>query len=368
MVPVVASISELPDAITYANDRPNCRWYVAKRAVALGAADQVPAEWGEAITAATAGADLSAEAMRALGGKGQALKNADGSFSYPTRNRGDLARAFKAFGRGQNKVALKRYLLRRARALHATDLVPDSWKPIRAAATGTDEVGLWVAQVRDLITEAGFDPDEFEAGTDGFETDYLKYQDDPQGYVEELIAANHEPDDDDTDEDDTVEPETPAVPEAVAEPVQPVAVPLAASNTFTTAGSNTPYVNVYTSPAPAAAAEFNQDALIAALKAAVTEGVTEALTAAKKPPLVDDTTGDPLSPEDAALVPDDLAADAPVDTAPVDAAPVDVESAKQSLRDKFGSMHKPKKPKVAPVPVAASVEAMRERIAARTAS
>lgn len=362
MVPVVASISELPDAITYANDRPNCRWYVAKRAVALGAADQVPPEWGEGITAAVAAADLNAEQRDALAKKGIALK--DGSF--PIRNRTDLAKAVRALGRAKNRVAAKKHILKRARALHSTDLLPDSYKPLTSATVSNDEVGLWVAQVRDLITEAGFDPDEFEAGTDGFETDYLKYQDDPQGYVEELIAANHEPDDDDTDEDDTVEPETPAAPEAVAEPVQPVAVPLAASNTFTT-GSQ-PYVNVYTSPTPAAAAEFNQDALIAALKAAVTEGVTEALTAAKKPPLVDDTTGDPLSPEDAALVPDDLAADAPVDTAPVDAAPVDVESAKQSLRDKFGSMHKPKKPKVAPVPVAASVEAMRERIAARTAS
>lgn len=371
MVPVVASASELPAAISYAQSHSESRWYVARRAHTLGQPELIPAEWGEALVAATAGADLSTGQLAALGKKGQALKNSDGSFSYPTRNRAELARAFQAFGRARNKVAAKRYLLRRARGLHALDLVPDSWKPLRASADSQGEAELWVSQVRNLITDAGFDPAEFEADTEGFITDYLEYQDDPQGYVQELIAA-HEASDDDTEDEETDEPEAVAEADVPAEPVEAPAVtapvPVAASGvTYTTTAGSNPYVLINTSPAVQAPPQFDMDALTAAIKAAAAEAataaVTEALTAAKKKPLpgdvpVDDTTGEPLPPEDAALVPDDSVGPVAEDD------PVDVESAKQSLRDKFGA-HKPMKKTPVPKPVAASVTAMRERIAAR---
>lgn len=370
MVPVVASAEELPDAIRYAQSRPNCRWYVTKRAEALGAVDQIPAEWGEVLTAATAAADLNTEQRDALAKKGIALK--DGSF--PIRNRTDLAKAVRAVGRAKNRAAAKRHILKRARALHSTDLLPDSYKPLTSATVPADEVGLWVAQVRDLITEAGFDPDEFEAGTDGFETDYLEYKDNPQDYVAELVATEHDPEDE-TD-DGSTDLEAPSAPEAAAEaPAAPIpvaastVVPTSSYLTTTTTGTM-PYVNVYTAPAAPQPTEVkvDADALVAALKAAAAEAaqaaVAEAMTAAKKPP-VDDTTGEPLPPEDAAAVPDDVAAG---DTPPAaDAAPVDVDAAKQALRDRFGS-HKPMRKKTPPAPVAASVTAMRERIAARTAS
>lgn len=381
MVPVVASADELPEAIRYAEGRPQARWYVAKRAAVFGREADIPSAWGEAVTttpltAATAGGDLSTDQLAALGKKGQALKNADGSYSYPTRNRGDLANAFQAFGRGKNKVALKRYLLRRARALHSTDLIPDSWKPLRAAATVTaDEVGLWVAQVRDLIKDAGFDPDDFEAGTDGFETDYREYQDNPQGYVDELVAAQHEPGDDDDETDDgeqPTEPEQPSAPEAATEAPAaptPVAAAVGQLTPLTTTTAGTPYVNVYTAPQPAQPQSVNVDvdALVAAMKTAAADAAreaVEALTAAKAKPLTDDQ-GNPVPPGDTAMVPDDTAdtADTP-DTSPADDSPVDVDAAKQALRDRFGS-HKPMKRKP-PKPVAASVTAMRERIASRT--
>jgi len=85
---------------------------VSRRAHAFEAADQIPTEWGDAITAASG--SPSTDEMAALGKKGQALRNEDGSYSYPTRNRGELAKAFQAYGRARNKVAAKRYLLRRA--------------------------------------------------------------------------------------------------------------------------------------------------------------------------------------------------------------------------------------------------------------
>jgi hypothetical protein len=385
MVPIVASVAELPDAIKYAEDRPNSRWFVSRRAIALGAADQIPAEWGEAITAATEAADLNTAQRDALAKRGIALK--DGSF--PIRNRTDLSKAIRALGRAKNRAAAKRHILKRARALHSTDLLPDSYKPLTSATVSNDEAGLWVAQVRDLITESGNDPDAFEAGTDGFEADYEQYKDDPQGYVDELIAANADTDDtDDTDDEsdesddekdaDTVtEPEAaPAAPAQVV-PTMPVAASgmmsaeqVAASYLTTATSGASPSVQIFTAPAAAPASptvQIDVDALVAAIKAASKEAVDEALTAAKKPP-VDDTTGQPLPAEDAALVPDDVPA--PPDAAPpADAAPVDLGAAKEKLRGKFGP--KPsKKPKDPPVAASAmtSAASMRERMAARTAS
>jgi hypothetical protein len=380
MVPIVASVAELPDAIKYADDRPNSRWFVSRRAIALGAADQIPTEWGEAITAATEAADLNTAQRDALAKRGVALK--DGSF--PIRNRTDLSKAVRALGRAKNRAAAKRHILKRARALHSTDLLPDSYKPLTSATVSNDEAGLWVAQVRDLITESGNDPDEFEAGTDGFEADYEQYKDDPQGYVDELIAANADTDDEESDESDdekdadtVTEPEAaPAAPAQVV-PTMPVAASgmmgaeqVAANYLTTTTGTTAPSVQIFTAPAATPApptVQIDVDALVAAIKAASKEAVDEALTAAKKPP-VDDTTGEPLPPEDAALVPDGVPAPPADDSAPAPDAPVDLGAAKEKLRGKFG----PKPAKKAKPPVAASVLAsaasMRERMAARSVS
>src|SRR5882757_1416325 len=352
MVPIVASVADLPAAIAYAQDRPQSRWYVSRRAHAFEAADQIPAEWGDAITAAS-GAP-STDEMAALGKKGQALRNEDGSYSYPTRNRGELAKAFQAYGRARNKVAAKRYLLRRARSLHATDLIPDSWKPLRAAAAPADEVNLWVSQVRELLTSAGLDPDEVEADTDGFETDYRQYQDNPQGYVDELIAASQEPDDEEETPDDETADEPVTEPEATVTPAPAVPMPVAAAGYLTSTTSNPASVTqIFTASPPAhVPPQFDMDSLVAAIKAASKEAVDEALAAAGKKPLVDDTTGAPLPPEDAALVPDDVAAD-DMTAAPAD-VPVDMDAAKTALRDRFGSKPKKKAKAVPPVPVTAA--------------
>jgi len=365
MVPIVASVADLPAAIAYAQDRPQSRWYVSRRAHAFEAADQIPAEWGDAITAAS-GAP-STDEMAALGKKGQALRNEDGSYSYPTRNRGELAKAFQAYGRARNKVAAKRYLLRRARSLHATDLIPDSWKPLRAAAAPADEVALWVSQVRELLTSAGLDPDEVEADTDGFETDYRQYQDNPQGYVDELIAATQESDDEEETPDDESADEPVTEPEATVAPAVPaVPMPVAAASYLTSTTSNPASVTqIFTASPPAQVPpQFDMDSLVAAIKAASKEAVDEALTAAGKKPLVDDTTGEPLPPGDAALVPDGMGADM---TDTPDAAPVDVEAAKTALRDRFGSKPKKKAKPADAVPVPVTAAVLRERIAARSA-
>lgn len=47
--------------------------------------------------------------------------------SYPIRNVGELQKAIQAYGRSGNKAATKRWIMRRARELNRTDLIPDNW-------------------------------------------------------------------------------------------------------------------------------------------------------------------------------------------------------------------------------------------------
>jgi hypothetical protein len=48
--------------------------------------------------------------------------------SYPIINKEDLKNAIKAFGRtGVNKVATKRHILKRAKALNVMSLIPEKW-------------------------------------------------------------------------------------------------------------------------------------------------------------------------------------------------------------------------------------------------
>ena len=58
-----------------------------------------------------------------LAGEGKAMK--DGSF--PIENKSDLENAIKAYGRAKNKAAAKRHIIKRAKALGATDMLPADW-------------------------------------------------------------------------------------------------------------------------------------------------------------------------------------------------------------------------------------------------
>lgn len=69
-------------------------------------------------------AALTDEQRQALAKNGQAMP--DGS--YPIRNRADLAHAIKAIGRAKNKAATRAWIIQRAKALDAVDLIPASWR------------------------------------------------------------------------------------------------------------------------------------------------------------------------------------------------------------------------------------------------
>jgi hypothetical protein len=59
-----------------------------------------------------------------LAKKGHAM----GDGSFPIENTGDLKNAISAFGRAGNKAAAKAHIIKRAKALGATDMLPDGWK------------------------------------------------------------------------------------------------------------------------------------------------------------------------------------------------------------------------------------------------
>lgn len=67
--------------------------------------------------------EFSSKQRENLAMKKQAMP--DGSF--PIRNTADLKRAIQAFGRAKDKNAAKRWIMKRARELNATDLLPESW-------------------------------------------------------------------------------------------------------------------------------------------------------------------------------------------------------------------------------------------------
>lgn len=56
----------------------------------------------------------------------QKLAMPDGS--YPIRNRSDLKNAIASYGRAKHPEKVKQWIIKRARALNAVDLLPESWK------------------------------------------------------------------------------------------------------------------------------------------------------------------------------------------------------------------------------------------------
>lgn len=66
--------------------------------------------------------EFSSKERETLTKKGHALP--DGS--YPIENVADLKRAIKAYGRAKNQSAAAKHIAKRAKALGASDLIPQS--------------------------------------------------------------------------------------------------------------------------------------------------------------------------------------------------------------------------------------------------
>lgn len=68
-------------------------------------------------------ADFSAEERRKLAKEGKAMR--DGSF--PIRNRDDLKNAIGLAGNSKDPKKARRFIIRRARAIGASGMIPETW-------------------------------------------------------------------------------------------------------------------------------------------------------------------------------------------------------------------------------------------------
>jgi hypothetical protein len=79
-------------------------------------------------------AGLDTDTRRSLAKQGKAMPDADGSGGrFPIRNRSDLAKAIRAVGRAKGgdagRAAVRRHIMRRARALGLSNMIPSNWNP-----------------------------------------------------------------------------------------------------------------------------------------------------------------------------------------------------------------------------------------------
>lgn len=104
---------------------------------------------------ATQKRDFSEDERDNLAGKGKALP--DGS--YPIENKGDLKNAIQAYGRAKDKGRAKAWIIRRAKALGATSMLPDNW-----VSKGDDETdSVESVEVNDHIEKGGTVAEESHA-------------------------------------------------------------------------------------------------------------------------------------------------------------------------------------------------------------
>jgi hypothetical protein len=73
--------------------------------------------------------DYSASQRRRMAANGQAMR--DGSF--PIADQTDLENAIQSVGRAANYESARRHIIRRARALGLTDILPEEWKKMEKA-------------------------------------------------------------------------------------------------------------------------------------------------------------------------------------------------------------------------------------------
>jgi hypothetical protein len=133
-IPPVVTRDDLPRAIEAAASDESIRWYVIKKADSLRALDMLP-DWdlsGIAGGITAASRFFSADTRRNYAKQGVALS--DGSFPIPDRDA--LRRAIVRLNTTtKDKGRVRRHIVKRARALNALGMLPDSWA---VTASGQD--------------------------------------------------------------------------------------------------------------------------------------------------------------------------------------------------------------------------------------
>jgi hypothetical protein len=102
-------------------------------------------------------AKYSADDMKDMASKGQAMKNDNGDPSYPIKDVSDLKKAIKAVGRGgADHDAIRRHIIKRAKALGASDLIPDNWASDGSMKESEVRVGDVTEYYGDTSNVSGF--------------------------------------------------------------------------------------------------------------------------------------------------------------------------------------------------------------------
>jgi len=114
--------------------------------------------------------EFSSKRREELESEGKAMKGG----GYPIENKGDLENAIRAFGRAKNKAATKAWIKKRARALGATEMLPENWD----SATGDKLVirDVWLA-TDEVIEDAKRNPDDDNDDNDNDDNDDDDYGD-----------------------------------------------------------------------------------------------------------------------------------------------------------------------------------------------
>lgn len=100
---------------------------------------------GKAASGVTTKAKYSAEQLRQMLADGHALRGPDGEPDYPIGDREDLENAIRAVGRGSGSHdAIRAYIVRRAKELGLSDLIPPEWSAEKDAK---------IAEVKALVRE-----------------------------------------------------------------------------------------------------------------------------------------------------------------------------------------------------------------------
>ena len=125
-------------------------------AIAGGAKAEPPDAIAAAIDALfspVAKRTFSADDRKAAAKAGTAM--ADGSF--PIENKDDLENAIRAYGRAKDKEGAKKHIEERAKALGATDMLPENWTDAAKMAAGALAKGLYdVSQFADIINQISY--------------------------------------------------------------------------------------------------------------------------------------------------------------------------------------------------------------------
>jgi hypothetical protein len=139
--------------------------HIVKRARALGKAKLIPKEWNvtDSVTASALMDDLrtrtltaaaytelskfSDEERKKLANEGAAMANG----AFPIRNVEDLKNAIHAYGRANksDRAAVRKHIIKRAKKLGASNLVPEQWKN-----AGSTEASADLDKMRSLIAAA----------------------------------------------------------------------------------------------------------------------------------------------------------------------------------------------------------------------